>query len=84
MAHGYQGKVEKAGADDCEKHRLAFRAITILNSLEVCVSKLRNGFLNDRDFVETQTTMTRLKKEILEIDCDITENLDKNPPPLAK
>lgn len=62
-----------------EKHLLAFRAITILNALEILVSKLRDGFIDDRDFSETEATMKRLEKELLEIDIDIAENLDKNP-----
>ncbi len=58
------------------QHRLAFLLVTILNTLEKCVSKVRNGFLDD-DFHETQTTIDRLHSEVMEIDSEISERLDE-------
>lgn len=60
-----------------EEHRLAFKAIGILNTLEKCVSNLKNGFLNTSDFEETKKTINRLHLETLQIDSDIEEMLDK-------
>lgn len=60
-----------------EEHRLAFKAIGILNTLEKCVSNLKNGFLNTNDFEETRKTINRLHIETLQIDSDIEEMLDK-------
>ena len=60
-----------------EEHRLAFRAVGILNTLEKCVSNLKNGFLNTSDFEETKKTIRRLHIEVLQIDSDIEERLDK-------
>lgn len=60
-----------------EEHRLAFRVTGILNTLEKCVSNLKNGFLNTNDFEETKKTISRLHLETLQIDSDIEEMLDK-------
>lgn len=60
-----------------EEHRLAFRVVGTLNALEKCVSNLKNGFLNTNDFEETKKTIRRLHIEILQIDSDIEEGLDK-------
>lgn len=58
------------------EHRLAFRLVTILNTLEKCVSKVKNGFLND-DYHETESTINRLHSEVMEIDGETTERLDE-------
>ena len=60
-----------------ERHQLAFKVTRILNKLEICVSKLRTGFLDNNDFCETKKTIKRLQMEIAEVDTDIVENLDK-------
>jgi hypothetical protein len=60
-----------------EECRLVFRTIGILNTLEKCVSNLKNGFLNTNDFEETRKTINRLHLEILQVDSDTREMLDK-------
>jgi len=60
-----------------QEHRLAFKIVGILNTLEKCASNLKNGFLNTNDFEETKKTINRLHIEMLQVDSEIEEMLDK-------
>ena len=57
-------------------HRLAFQLIGIVNTCEICTSKLRNNFLDDNDYKETKKTICRLQAEILELDRWVVNSLD--------
>ena len=55
-----------------ELHRQVFILKGIVNSCEVCTSKLANGFLDDTDLTETQKTIARLQYELLELNPKLT------------
>jgi len=63
-----------------ETHRLVFLAKATLNGLEICVSKLRTGFLDDKDYQETKATLTRLDSEIKQLAVDTENGLDGSTP----
>lgn len=59
-----------------EQCRLAFQLKGIINRAEICVSKLRNGFLDDNDYNEMCKTIGRLDREILEVNVQIVNGLN--------
>jgi len=49
--------------NDTEISRLVFLASGLICTLELIVSKLRNGFVDGNDYLETRRTLDRLKLE---------------------
>jgi len=62
-------------SEETEKYRLTFLLKETLNRLEKTVSKLKNGFLDDNDFMETKKTINRLHIETNQI-CNEIEDLE--------
>ena len=63
-----------------EIRRLASLLLQVINNAEICVSKLRNGFIEQIDTYETRKTIERLQVEILQIDIDADEALNGDLP----
>jgi len=59
-----------------EIRRLASLLLEVVNKAERCVSKLRNGFVEQTDTHETRKTIERLQVEILQIDIDADDALN--------
>ncbi len=54
-----------------EISRLALLLSGIINRCEIITSKLRDGFLDETDYAETEKTIKRLGKELSELESDI-------------
>lgn len=59
-----------------EEYRLAAQVMRITNRLEECVSKLKNGFMDQGHFLETKATISRLHTETMDVALDVEEKLD--------
>jgi len=59
-----------------EKRRLAMLLIEAVNKIEECVDRLRQGFINDSDRVETQKKVKQIHSAIMKIDEETIEKLN--------
>jgi len=59
-----------------ETRRLAALLLEVVNIAEKCVEKLKKGFIEPVDMVETKKTIKQLQISILQIDAEADEKLD--------
>ena len=60
----------------CEIRRLASLLLEFVNTAEICLSKLRDGFVEKTDVSETAKTIKRLHSEILQLDSAADDALN--------
>ena len=60
-----------------EQHRLAFMLLGVVNRCEICLSKIKEGFTTKQEAKEVEHAICRLQTEIMEVDNDIVDELDK-------
>lgn len=59
-----------------EKLRLAAELMRIVNTVEICLLKISNGFVNHKDEEETKNTIKRIKAEVWKLNYDLDMLLD--------
>ena len=60
-----------------ETCRLAFLAQGLVNKLDICISNLRNGYTNERDFIANKKTLERLSSEVGQLYLDTNNKLNQ-------
>jgi len=59
-----------------DRYRLVTLLLGIVNRCEVCTSKLKNGFVNLKDYCETEKMIERLDAEIRTVGSEIADKLE--------
>ncbi len=58
-----------------ERRTMAYALQRVINTCELCFSKVKNGFTTKREIQETQNTITRLEGESNILLADIKDEL---------